>query len=399
MNMLNKTLIICWRGLTEVWHQKKLMAFLLAYPLIFMVIFGSAFGGESPPISIDMAIVKAPEMDNDTLAESFIDIFHEYDGINVIETEKTGEEQVDQAKKLIEDKDVVAVLFIPQDFSRIVFSSINITIFYDEAADITARNIAVGTIAGIIDGFSQNISEEKIRLAQQYGNITEEEAMYIRSVAQPINATILGVSPIGEKELKYIDFLVPGLVAMSIMWTGLTSTASSLVEDRVRGIRQRILSTPTPRTAIILGDTLSNIVLIGIQVIILLLVAVFLYNVSIIGELWLVALVIIIGMFSMIGIGLVVSSFAKTADEASHICMLINFPMMFLAGIFFPISQGWMYYISRIFPLTYVNEALRDVMLRGSSIQDIILPLMVSIIFTIAIFTMGVVLLSRREKA
>jgi ABC-2 type transport system permease protein len=375
------------------------MAFLLAYPLIFMVIFGSAFGGESPPISIDMAIVKAPEMDNDTLAESFIDIFHEYDGINVIETEETGEEQVDQAKKLIEDKDVVAVLFIPQDFSMIVFSSINITIFYDEAADINTRNIAVGTIAGIIDGFARNISEEKIRLAQQYGNITEEEAVYMRSVAQPINATILGVSPMGGRELKYIDFLVPGLVAMSIMWTGVTSSASSLVEDRVRGIRRRILSTPTPRAAIILGDTLSKIVLIGIQVIILLLVAVLIYDLSIIGELWLVALVIIIGMFSMIGIGLVVSSFTKTSDEASNLSMLINFPMMFLAGVFFPISQGWMYYLSRIFPLTYINEALRDVMVRGSSIQDIIIPFIVSIIFAVVIFAIGVVLLSRRGEA
>jgi len=223
--------------------------------------------------------------------------------------------------------------------------------------------------------------------------------VYMRSVAQPINATILGVSPMGGRELKYIDFLVPGLVAMSIMWTGVTSSASSLVEDRVRGIRRRILSTPTPRAAIILGDTLSKIVLIGIQVIILLLVAVLIYDLSIIGELWLVALVIIIGMFSMIGIGLVVSSFTKTSDEASNLSMLINFPMMFLAGVFFPISQGWMYYLSRIFPLTYINEALRDVMVRGSSIQDIIIPFIVSIIFAVVIFAIGVVLLSRRGEA
>jgi hypothetical protein len=182
MNWLKKALIICWRGLTEVWHQKKLMAFLLQYPLIFMGIFGSAFGGESSPISVDMAIVKPPEMENDTLKDSFINIFQQYEGIDVI-IEETAGEQKDQAKKLIEDKDVVAVLFIPPDFSRIVFSSINITVFYDEAADLNARNIAVGTIAGIIDGFSSNISHEKIRLAQQYGNITEEEAMYMLGVA------------------------------------------------------------------------------------------------------------------------------------------------------------------------------------------------------------------------
>ncbi|MHC1605151.1 MAG: ABC transporter permease [Candidatus Methanofastidiosia archaeon] len=398
MKMSNNALVICWRGLAEVWHQKKLVAFLIAYPLIFMVVFGSAFGGESTPISVDMAIVVSPDAMNDTLTESFIDIFQGYDGIDVTLVDATEDEAADQAKKIIDEEGVIVVLFIPSDFSTIVSSSVDIALFYDEAADLTTQNIVIGAVMGIIDGFSQNISAEKINWARQYGNMSEEEAIYVEGIAQPINTVVLGISPFEKKKIKFITFLVPGLVAMSIMWTGVTGTASALVEDRVRGIRRRILSTPTSRISILLGDIFSNVVLMGVQIIILLLVAYLFYGLSIVGHLWLVALIILVGMFSMISIGIVISSFTKTAEEANQLGMLVNFPMMFLGGVFFPISEGWMYYISRIFPLTYINEALRDVMIRGFSLQEVAVPFFISVIFAIGIFAFGFVMLLRREE-
>ncbi len=379
-----------------MWHQKKLLAFLILYPLLFMIIFGSVFGGENGAFSFKMAIVK-PDNGSDNITQAFISIFQEYEGIDVVVKEKTDESMDEMAKRLIEDEDFIAVLFIPENFSKIIFMQVNVAIFYDKSADVNMQSIALGTINGIIDAFSQKIAQQKIEFAKEYGNITEEEAIYLESIANPINVSVVGFSPV-KKELKYIDFLVPGLISMTMMWTGVTGVASSLVEDRVKGIRQRILSTPTSRFSIVGGEVLSNVFLIGIQIIILLLVAVFLFNVTIAGHIWLFALVIIIGMLSMIGIGLVISSLTKTAEEASQLGMLINFPMMFLSGIFFPITKGWMYYVSRIFPLTYINEALRDVMLRGAEIKDIALPFTISTIFALSIFIIGVILLMREGE-
>lgn len=377
----------------ETWHQKKLIAFLILYPLLFMIIFGSVFGGESYPIKFNMAIVGG----HDDMAESFISIFENQEVIDKLSRyERTNDSILNQAKELIE-KDFVVVMFIPENFSKIMFSSVNLSIFYDESADMNVQNIALGTVNGIIEAFSEEVAQQKIEFAKQFGNISDEEAHYMESIAQPINTSMTGISP-SKKELKYIDFLVPGLISMTIMWSGVTGVASSLVEDRVTGIRRRILSTPTPKAAIIAGSTFNHILIGGMQVFILILVAVFVYNLNIVGSLWLVALIIIIGMFAMIGIGIAISSFTKTADEASQLAMLINFPMMFLSGIFFPISSGWMYYVSRIFPLAYINEALREVMIRGASLQDVIIPLAVSVIFAIAVFVIGILLLTRREE-
>jgi len=185
---------------------------------------------------------------------------------------------------------------------------------------------------------------------------------------------------------------------MTIMWTGVTGVASSLVEDRVRGVRQRILSSPVSRISVIAGETLGYLIITGIQIVILLLVAALAFKITIAGEIWLLAAVIIAGMLCMIGIGLVISTIAKTAEEASQLGMLINFPMMFLSGIFFPITQGWMYYVSRVFPLTYINEAMREVILRGGEFGDIAVPFFISLTFAILIFIIGAALLARREE-
>ena len=376
----------------EACHQKKLLAFLILYPLLFMVIFGSVFGGENF-VAFKMAIVTDSL---DEITQAFINIFKEYKGIDAMVVKREGEME-EQAKNLIENKDCVAVMFLPKNFSKLVFFYTNVTIYYDASADINTQNIALGTINGIIEAFSRNVSEKKIKEMQQFANLTKEQMEYIKGIAQPINVITIGYSST-EKKLKYIDFLVPGLISMTIMWTGVSGVATSLVEDRITGIRRRILSAPVSSYEIIGGEILSNILIIGLQIVILLLVAVLLFKVTIVGSIWLLSLIIIIGMLLMTGIGLVISCLTKTAEEASQLSMLINFPMMFLSGIFFPMTTGWMFYVSRIFPLTYINEGLRDIMIKGSDFQEILSPFFISLSFAIAIFIIGVILMKRRGE-
>lgn len=389
---MKKALVICWRRLMEACHQKKLLAFLILYPLLFMVIFGSVFGGENF-VAFKMAIVTDSQ---DEITQAFINIFKEYKGIDAMVVKREGEME-EQAKNLIENKDCVAVMFLPKNFSKLVFFYTNVTIYYDASADINTQNIALGTINGIIEAFSRNVSEKKIKEMQQFANLTKEQMEYIKGIAQPINVITIGYSST-EKKLKYIDFLVPGLISMTIMWTGVSGVATSLVEDRITGIRRRILSAPVSSYEIIGGEILSNILIIGLQIVILLLVAVLLFKVTIVGSIWLLSLIIIIGMLLMTGIGLVISCLTKTAEEASQLSMLINFPMMFLSGIFFPMTTGWMFYVSRIFPLTYINEGLRGIMIKGSDFQEILSPFFISLSFAIAIFIIGVILMKRRGE-
>lgn len=396
--MRNKSLLVCWRGLTEVWHQKKLIAFLVSYPLIFMLVFGSAFGGDTSPISVDMTVVEPIGGVDDPMVEAFIAQFESTEGLNVTRIVASGQDPMLEASSLVNDGETL-VMFAPTSFFQEDVLSVPVQIFYDSAADQNEQSIALGISSGIIEGFSSAVFEQKIVGAQQSGYISSDVAVFIKSNITPIVPDIKGISPTDDADFNYIDFLIPGLVAMSMLWTGVTGASSSIVEDKVLGIRRRILSTPTSRISILIGTMLTHFVMLVIQICILLLVAVLIYDLNIVGSWWLVALIVFIGSFSMIGLGVLIGTITKTAEEASQFSLLINFPMMFLSGIFFPLSQGWMKVVSKIFPLTYVNEALRDVMIRGYSISEVSASVGIAVAFTVAIIVVGLVMLERGESS
>jgi len=397
--VIRDTLLITRRGLYETWHQKKVLLFLVAYPLLFMIIFGSSFGGESYSVNVDMAIVQPYEDITDPLVQEFIKQFENIDALTIEYVVSSDTSPLDQAKDLIENKGIMLVMFLPDHLMTDDGSTVEIPIFYDDRADLTVQSIALGITEGVIDGFSSVIFEQKMANAKTIEFLSDEQVQFVRSAANPFLSDMEPVTSSDEAILNYIDFLIPGLVAMSILWTATTGVASSIVEDRVKGIRRRILSTPASRGSILLGYMLSHLVVILLQIIILLFVAAVLYNLNIVGSLWLMFLIIIVGTFSMISIGLVISTVAKTSDEASQLAMLVNFPMMFLSGIFFPIPEGFMSSISKIFPLTYVNDALRDVMVRGNGFSEVSVSLAISVAFTIFFFAIGIMLINRGEES
>jgi ABC-2 type transport system permease protein len=390
-------LLIAWRGLAEMWHQKKLMLFLVGYPLLFMLIFGSAFGGDTSPISVDMVIVAPEGGYTDAVTQQFVATFSDIDAVRVRTVTLTHGTFAEEAQYQVDEEGEVVILGMPASIIPGEAGPATLSIFYDSSADPTEQSVALSIIDSVVEGFSDVIFQQQVSQAQQQGFLSPEQGAFVLSAAAPIEPTQTPVSA-SEEDLSYIDYLVPGLVSMSLLWTGVNGASAGIVEDRVKGIRRRILSTPVSRSAVMLGDMLSQMVVVLIQVVILLLVAVYIYNLNIVGSLWLMFLIIIIGTLGMIGIGLIIASFTKTADEAGQAAMFVNFPMMFLSGIFFPLSQGWMNSLSKVFPLTYTNNALRDVMIRGEGIGGITSTLGASVVFTAVIFIVGTYLVSKGES-
>jgi ABC-2 type transport system permease protein len=110
--------------------------------------------------------------------------------------------------------------------------------------------------------------------------------------------------------------------------------------------------------------------------------AVGLFHVAIQGSILLVFALLLLGVFSFVGLGIVITSFAKD-QETAQMMMTLMFPMMFLSGVFFPIQQmpWYMQSISKALPLTYASQALRKVMVLGAGIPDITTELTIMIVF------------------
>ena len=152
-----------------------------------------------------------------------------------------------------------------------------------------------------------------------------------------------------------------------------------------------MLVAPTSRWAIIFGKVSSQSIRGLIQGFVILALAVAIFGVVIHGSILLVILLIILTVFSFVGLGILITSFADKEETATMVMMTLMFPMMFLSGVFFPIQQmpGFMQTISHFLPLTYASDALRKVMVLGAGIPQISNELIILIVFGVVMIAIA----------
>jgi ABC-2 type transport system permease protein len=178
---------------------------------------------------------------------------------------------------------------------------------------------------------------------------------------------------------RYIDWLLPGLIGMNIMGTGLWSVGFSVVQARTRKLLKRLMATPMPRGSYLLSHLLARLVFLVLEVSVLLVFGRFAFGVSTAGSLWLVGGLALLGAFTFAGVGLLIASRARTIEAVSGLMNVVMLPMWLLSGVFFAssnfpdVAQPFI----KALPLTALNDALRAVMLEGRGPGGIVAELLV----------------------
>ena len=164
--------------------------------------------------------------------------------------------------------------------------------------------------------------------------------------------------------LRTIDFLVPGILAMALMQLGLFGTAAPLVQLRERQVLRRLGATPLPRSALLLSQLLHRLTIALAQVVIIVAVGRLVFGVEIGDRVGLLAAFCVLGALTFVSLGYLIASLSKTEESVFGITSVLNFPMMFLSGIFFPLETmpDWIRPVVRAIPLTYLGDALRQTM-------------------------------------
>jgi ABC-2 type transport system permease protein len=134
-----------------------------------------------------------------------------------------------------------------------------------------------------------------------------------------------------------------------------------------------------------------------VQGFIILVLSVLLFGVVIYGSILLVVLLILLTVFSFVGLGILITSFADKEETATMVMMTLMFPMMFLSGVFFPVQMmpGFMQSIANFLPLTYAANAMRKVMVLGAGPDAIIGDVIVLVAFGAVLLTIAVPLFKR----
>jgi ABC-type multidrug transport system permease subunit len=169
---------------------------------------------------------------------------------------------------------------------------------------------------------------------------------------------------------RYIDFLIPGLLGMSLMGGGLWGVGFATVDLRIRKVLKRFLATPMRKSDFLAALLLSRLLFLVPEVLVLLVFARLAFGVVIQGSLVSIAVLILVGALTFSGIGLLVASRARTLETVSGLMNLVMLPMWILSGIFFSperFPDAARPFIQAL-PLTPLIEALRNVSLEGASL-------------------------------
>jgi ABC-2 type transport system permease protein len=244
--------------------------------------------------------------------------------------------------------------------------------------------IAVRGVDGSIE-YRYDPAREESRTARLVFDNALQRAMGRTDASAPSDKLVT------EKGARYIDFLVPGLLGMNLLGSGVWGLGFALVDLRRKKLLKRLVATPMSRSQFLASFMISRLVLLCIEVTALVGFGVLAFGVPLRGPLWVLALIAVIGSLCFSGLGLMISSRVKTMEGASGLMNAAMLPMWVLSGVFFASSNfpAVMQPIVKALPLTAVNDALRANMLQGASIGGVLPQLAVIGIWTVLCFTIA----------
>jgi ABC-2 type transport system permease protein len=190
---------------------------------------------------------------------------------------------------------------------------------------------------------------------------------------------------------RYIDFLVPGLLAMGLMGGGLWGVGFAIVDMRLRKLLKRFLATPMKKTDFLGAIMISRLLFMIPEVLLLLLFSRFAFGVTIEGSLISVIVLIVLGAFTFSGLGLLVACRAKTLEAVSGLMNLTMLPMWVLSGVFFSSERfpdAAQPFIKAL-PLTPLINSLRAVMLEGVSLGSLLPEMGIMLAWGVVTFALG----------
>ena len=238
------------------------------------------------------------------------------------------------------------------------------------------------------DGYQYRLDESRpdsrlARLAVQ--DVLQRAAGRVDAVATRPDQQML------EPGSRYVDFLVPGLLGMSLMGGGLWGVGFAIVDMRIRKLLKRFVATPMRRSDFLLGVMISRLVFMVPEVLVLVVFARLLFGVRLTGNVAASSALILVGAFTFAGLGLLVAARAKTLETASGLMNLTMLPMWLLSGIFFSSDRfpAIVQPLIKALPLTPLIDGLRATMLEGASFASQAVHLEILVVWGAVTFVLG----------
>lgn len=402
--MLKKDLMVLWR------HKPRLISLIL-FPIIMITLFGYGMGGTLENIPVVVVEQSHGAVTNQTLEA--IKNMTLYDVKGIIS-------DPDKGREMVETGQVKAAIILPSNYDNLTSSQGQSVVMYVDSSDQMASQALVPTTQALFAKISSQVGLEKMQLSssgsssqtsQSTSNQTQSgiqvSTSQVSSNQSSSNSVITSFQNVANTinfqidkiygDIKYIDFLVPAVLAMTVMFSCMFGMGESIAGERERGELARLFMTPTSVSTVVGGKIISKLIIETGRAVILIVAAIILFGIIIKGSMGLTLLLLVLSALCFVGFGIMISARVSTQEDYMQMVMPFTMPMMFVSGVFYPLeTMPWIFQkIAYLVPLTYANDALRAVMLKGAGLGAIWVDVAVLAGFTLVFFALGVTKFNR----
>ncbi len=347
---MTKIITLLRTNFTMLVRQRALIISSLGLAIISMLVFGFLFGGDGST----KTVIGVVDQDHSSISAQVVSQLQKSDALKIY----TG--TYDEEQQALANGQCDAVIVMPSGFgTKLVQGGAHLQVLYNQSNPVTTATTQL-TVKAIVEGINSSITH-------QPGPVTLDQ------------------QAVSVKDIRNIDYITPGLLGMLLMWANF-AVGIQLVNWREMGITRRLAATPLKPISMIGSQVVARLALSIVQAIILLALAIWIFNVHIYGNFAMLALVVILGSLTMLAIGFAVASFVKKTEAANSVILLVSFPMMFLGGSYFNVNgaPSFLQPVIHAMPLYYLNEALRQVIINGAGWSAIQTGVLVMIAWIVA---------------
>lgn len=338
-SQITAMLAITKASLWAIFRSPSAVVFSIAFPLIFILIFG--FVGGSGKLSVSIAVANT----SDTLNPVYTSL-KSIAGIKIIRKEG------DALKTDLEKGRITALVDIKKNDTGSV-APYNIFLTSSEAANPQNVQVLQSILNAVIAGINQQTYPGTPTIA-----IVKKE-----------------VTKIPGRVYRTIDFILPGQLGFSLLSSGVFGVAFLFFNLRQQLVLKRFFATPIKRSYIVLGEAFSRVIFQMLTAVIIILIGHFAFDFTLVNGVVTFAEIMLLSFIALIlfmGFGFIVSSVAKNESTIPPFANLITLPQFLLAGTFFSIDNfpSWLQPISKILPLTHFNNAMRSIAFEGTGLME-----------------------------
>ena len=322
-------------------RNRSAVFFTLIFPLVLLAVFGFLSKTSTPSMKLDVTDYAHTE-----LSKNF------FDSLKQVAAFRTKEVDESQAASELGKGDIDLQIIIPKNFG----SNDAITGALQSAKIQTSFNQAKPQ-----NGQVANLIINQIVAGMNAG---------VTHTPQVFTVDTQGVQ---TNNLGYFDFILPGILGMIIMQSGVFAVAFAFVSFKASGALRRLQATPVHPVNFVIAQGITRLIMTFLTVAILIGFGVKFFNFHMLGNYGSFAFVVVLGILIFLGFGFAIAGYAKDENQVAPLANIVQLPMLFLSGIFFP-RDGFPHWLQRVtdfFPLTYLADAMRHIANEGLHITQI----------------------------